>query len=308
MTTERTLSTPSRADLARGGGTRTDDGTRPDPRSRRAHPDRTRRTGAARSRNLLLTLAPAVTLLLLWELVARLAGSQFFPPPSQIVVRAWELWFSGPISSAFTTERFWADVVPSMGRALLGWLVAAAIGIAIGSIAGRWVGAAAYIDPPVNFIRSLPKPALVPIFLIILGGTDAMRLAFIVFGCIWPVLLNTMQSVRAIDPTYRETAKAFHIGPLRTFAAVFLPAASPGVVAGMRVSLSLALILMVISEWMLATNGLGFFLLDAQRRFQITDLWAAMLVLGVAGYLLNVLFVAVEHRLLRWHRAVTLQS
>lgn len=308
MMTEDTLAPPSRAGVIRRGVARTGEGPRPGGRTRRAHPARTPRAGASRSHSLLLSLAPAIALLLLWELVARLAGSQFFPPPSQIVVRAWELWFSGPITSAFTTERFWADVVPSMGRALFGWLVAAAIGIAVGSIAGRWAGAAAYIDPPVNFIRSLPKPALVPIFLIILGGTDAMRLAFIVFGCIWPVLLNTMQSVRAIDPTYHETAKAFHIRPLRTFAAVFLPAASPGVVAGMRVSLSLALILMVISEWMLATSGLGFFLLDAQRRFQITDLWAAMLVLGIAGYLLNVLFVAVEHRLLRWHRAVTLQS
>ena len=254
---------------------------------------------------LVLTIVPAVVLTLLWQVIASAVASPFFPPPSQIVTRAYELWFSAP---TIFTDAFWRDVVPSMGRALIGWLLAAAIGIIIGSIAGQWPRAAAFIDPPVNFIRSLPKPALVPIFLIILGGTDAMRLAFIIFGCTWPVLLNTMQSVRAIDSTYRETAKAFHVSPLKSYFRVLLPAAAPGIVAGMRVSLSLALILMVLSEWMLASTGLGFFLINAQRQFHLTDLWAGILVLGIAGYLLNVAFVAVERRVLRWHRATSLTS
>lgn len=294
--------------------TRTISGTK-DSGARRAAPDaprrrRSRASGRPISRleRVLLSVVPAIVLVAVWQLVTALGGSQFFPPPSRIFVRAWELWFSGPASTGFVTELFWSDVIPSISRGMLGWLVAAVIGIVIGSAAGQWRRAAAFIDPPINFIRSLPKPALVPIFLIILGGTDTMRFAFIVFGCIWPVLLNTMQSVRAIDATYRETAKAYHIPPLRTYFRVLLPAASPGIAAGMRVSLSLALILMVLSEWMLASHGLGFFLIDAQRTFHLTDLWAAILLLGVAGFILNVAFVSVERHLMRWHRATSLTS
>ena len=276
-----------------------------DPPARRGGPPR---GVASRARNVLLGFGPAIVLILLWQLITTLAASPFFPSPSRIIARLYELWFSGPITSLFATDLLWSDVIPSISRALSGWLLAAVIGIAVGSIAGQWSRAAAFIDPPVNFMRSLPKPALVPIFLIILGGTDWMRLAFIVFGCIWPVLLNTMQGVRSVDSTYRETAKAFHIPLWRTFLQVILPAASPKIVAGMRVSLSLALILMVLSEWMLASNGLGFFLLDAQRRFKIVDLWAAIMLLGLIGFLINVLFLACEKRLLRWHRGLTLQS
>ena len=259
-------------------------------------------------RRVLLTIGPAVTLVLLWELATRSFPSPFFPPPGEIVLRLYENWFSGPPSAMFTTESFWADVAPSATRALVGWGVASLVGVVVGAVAGLWRSAAAFIDPPVNFIRSLPKPALVPIFLIVFGGTDAMRLAFIAFGCIWPVLLNTMQGVRSVDLTYRETARAFHIPGWKTFFRVVLPAASPKIFAGMRVSLSIGLILMVISEWMLTSSGLGFFLIDAQRRFQVLDLWAAMVLLGLIGYLLNVLFVLAEKRALGWHRAVSMQS
>lgn len=254
---------------------------------------------------LLLVLGPVITALVLWQIAASAAMSPFFPAPLRIVVRMWELWFSGPFTALFTTEAFWADVVPSLGRALLGWLLACVLGILIGTAAGQWRSAQAAIDPPVHWLRSLPAPAIVPIFLVVFGATDAMRLAFIVFGCVWPVLLNTMQGVRAIDPVYRETVRAFHISRLRAFFRVTLPAAAAETVAGMRVSLSLALILMVLSEWLLANAGLGFFLLDSQRQFKILDMWAAMVLLGVLGYLLNLLLAAAERRLLRWHRATT---
>jgi ABC-type nitrate/sulfonate/bicarbonate transport system permease component len=257
-------------------------------------------------RKVALGIGPVIVVLALWELVTRLGASPFFPPPTAIIANAYELWFTGPAWALFTTDLVWRDVMPSFGKALLGWLLASLLGIVIGSIAGYWPRAAAFLDPVVDFIRSLPKPALVPIFLIILGGGDVMRVAFIVIGCAPPVLLNAMQSVRAIDTTFKETTKAYHIGGWRTYFRVILPAASPGIAAGMRISLSLALILMVVSEWMLVNSGLGFFLLNAQRFFELTDVWSAMLLLGIGGYVLNVVFVATEKRVLRWHRATTM--
>lgn len=265
------------------------------------------RTGAVgeRVRDIALRTGPAVIALVLWQWAAATSDSLFFPPPTEILGRARELWFSGPITRAFLTDAFWTDMVPSVVRALSGWLLGALIGIVIGLIAGQWVRAAGYLDPPVNFLRSLPKPAIVPVFLLVFGASDTMRIGLIAFGCIWPVLLNTMQGVRAISPAYRETAAAFHI-PIRTqFLRIIIPAALPKIAAGMRVTLSLSLILMVLSEWLLSDNGLGHFLITAQRTFEVIDMWAAIVALGVIGYLLNVGFLAIEARVLAWHRNVS---
>ncbi|MDF2826306.1 MAG: putative ABC-type nitrate/sulfonate/bicarbonate transport system, permease component [Mycobacterium sp.] len=277
----------------------------------RTSPRRTRRgpvPTTSTTRTWLLRIGPALTLLALWQAVTVAGGWVFFPPPAKILVRVYENWFSGPASSLFLTPGFWVDVVPSVGRALAGLGIAIVIGVVLGVIAGQWSSAAAYIDPPVNFMRSLPKPAIVPIFLLVLGASDGMRIGLIAFGCIWPILLNTMQGVRSVDPAYRESATAFHISTPVTFLRVILPAASPKIAAGIRVSVSLALILMVLSEWMLAMNGLGYFLISAQRKFQVLDLWSAIVLLGLIGYGLNVVFLALERRLLGWHRATSMQS
>ena len=286
--------------------------TEPDTASPTPRQRRRSRKGPAPVRSATLTwllrIGPALSLLALWQAATVAGDSVFFPPPSKILARVYENWFSAPASSFFLTPAFWADVVPSIGRALTGLTIAIVIGVALGVVAGQWASAAAYIDPPVNFMRSLPKPAIVPIFLLVLGASDGMRIGLIAFGCIWPILLNTMQGVRSVDPAYRETATAFHISTPVTFFRVILPAASPKIAAGIRVSLSLALILMVLSEWMLAMSGLGYFLISAQRKFQVLDLWSAIVLLGLIGYGLNVAFLAAEHRLLGWHRATSMQS
>lgn len=256
----------------------------------------------ARLGHLLLRLGPAVLVLALWQWATVRAASLFFPPPMEIVRRMHELWFSGPVANAFLTSRFFGDAVPSVARALGGWLLGAVAGVGIGLIAGHWARAAGYLDPPVHFLRSLPKPAIVPVFLLVFGATDTMRVGLIAFGCVWPVLLNTMQGVRSVDPAYRDTARAFHL-PMRTqVLRIIIPAALPKIAAGMRVTLSLSLILMVLSEWLLADDGVGHFLINAQRTFEVLDMWAAIVLLGLIGYLLNVLFLAVEKRVLHWER------
>nr|WP_042178703.1 ABC transporter permease [Kibdelosporangium sp. MJ126-NF4]CEL13352.1 Alkanesulfonates transport system permease protein [Kibdelosporangium sp. MJ126-NF4]CTQ99042.1 Alkanesulfonates transport system permease protein [Kibdelosporangium sp. MJ126-NF4] len=262
---------------------------------------------SGRSR-VLLRAAPAVIAIALWQLATANADSLYFPTPGRIAVRGWELWFSGPASTLFLTDRFWTDTMPSLGRALGGWLLGAVVGIGVGLVAGRWSRAAGYIDPPVNFLRSLPKPAIVPVFLLVFGAGDAMRIGLIAFGCVWPVLLNTLQGVRSVDPAYVDTARAFHLPTRTQFTRIIVPAALPKIFAGMRMTLSLSLILMVLSEWLLADDGLGHFLITAQRTFDVVDMWAAIVLLGLAGYLLNVLFLAVERRVLAWHRNVSLQG
>ena len=105
-----------------------------------------------------------------------------------------------------------------------------------------------------------------------------------------------------VDPTLRDTSRVYGISSRDRVLKVMFPAAAPQIFAGMRTSLSLALILMVISEMVASTNGIGYFVLQCQRSFDIPEMWSGILLLGILGYALNGIFLLIERRALRWHR------
>lgn len=266
-------------------------------------PGATRVGGAvvATARMLLGRWLVLAVLVGLWEIAAVAGDSLFFPPPSEIVVRMQELWLSaGP--PFFFTDAVVRDILPSLARMFAGWSLAAVAGIGIGVAAGSSRTVSEAILPVMNFLRSTPGPALLPVFLIILGTGATMRVALIAFGTVWPVLLNTIEGVRTVEPTQLETARVFGLGRWARFRRVVLPAAMPKIVAGLRVAVAIALILMVISELVAATSGIGYQLINAQNYLLMTDMWAGIVLLAALGYLLNFLFEGIERRLLRWHR------
>ncbi len=268
--------------------------------ARRARPRRPALSGAlGRFAARFVVLAVLVAL---WQAAALAAGSIFFPPPLEILGRMQELWFSGPASSAFLTDAVFDDVVPSLARMLAGWGIVVVLGVALGLVAGRSRAIAETIDPVVEFLRAMPAPALIPVFIILFGTDSAMRVSLIAFGSMWPVLLNTMDGARGVDPTLLATARSFGIPRRAQLTKIVLPAAAPKIFAGLRVSLGLALILMVVSELVASTNGIGHHIIQAQRVFALPDMWAGVLLLGVLGYGLNAVLVAVERRTLAWHR------
>ncbi|WP_327584793.1 ABC transporter permease subunit [Nonomuraea sp. NBC_00507] len=240
--------------------------------------------------------------LVAWEFIARGLEDIDFPPPTTIVVRMYELWFSGPVTRIFLTDDAVENLLPSLGRMLSGWILAAVLGVVLGVLLGRSRTATDYVDPLIEFGRAIPPPLLLPLFLVLFKAGLTMQLAAIVFGVIWPVLLNSIDGVRAVDRTYTETARVFNLSKAQYLRVVLLPAASPKIFAGLRLSLSLALILMVISELFGSTDGIGYQLLVAQRSFDGAGVWATIALLGVLGYLANSLFVLAERRLLVWHR------
>lgn len=233
-----------------------------------------------------------------WELAARLADDVFFPPPSTIAPTMAELWFS----SAFGDH-----MVPGIGRMLLGWALAAVAGIALGILLGRSDRAMAYLGPLFNFLRSVPPPLLVPFFVASVGVTS-MQLPTIVFGSLWPVLLNTVDGARGVDATKAATARVFRLTPAQWTLGVVLPAALPKVFAGLRLSLSIALIVMVISELVGAVNGIGFLLVLAQQTYAIPEMWAWILTLGILGYLFNTLLLVAERKALAWQPRHSLEA
>ncbi len=241
----------------------------------------------------------------LWEWLARGVPSPFFPPPSTIVLQAWRAWFSGPPSRFFLTDGARDDILPSVGRLLGGWVGAAVVGIALGLAVGRSRPVGEYLGPLLAFARAIPPPVLIPVFLILFAAGTPMQLATIVFGVLWPVLLNTADGARSVDPVKIDTAAVYRVGGIGLLRKVVVPAAAPKIFAGLRVSLSLALILMVISELVAATNGLGHQLVLAQRGFDFTAMWSAIVLLGAIGYMLNAALLGVERRTLGWVAAQT---
>ncbi|GAA3555365.1 ABC transporter permease [Amycolatopsis ultiminotia] len=241
-----------------------------------------------------------VVLVLLWELVTRLTVSVFFPPPSEIAVAAAKLWFSGPASQLFLGDAVFDHILPSLGRVLGGWLLSVVVGVALGTALGRSRTGMDYVGPLFAFFRAIPPPALVPVFIVLFHIGPGMQVATIIFGSLWPALLNTVDGVRSVDKVKVETARAFRTPRRYWIGLVVLPAALPKIFAGLRLSLSISLILMAISELVGALNGIGYALLAAQQAYDYDQMWAWVVLLGILGYGFNAALLAIERRVLGW--------
>ncbi|WP_233158107.1 ABC transporter permease [Actinokineospora bangkokensis] len=240
---------------------------------------------------------------LVWQVVAAAAYHPFFPAPLEILGAAGRLWLSAPATAGFLTTAAWDGPLTSLGRVVGGWALASVLGVALGVLLGSSRSASVAAGPVFAFFRSLPLPALVPVFVLLTTLGAQMVLTVAVFGAVWAVLMSTVDGVRSVDPVQLDTARAFRLSPGAALLRVVLPAALPKVFAGLRVSLSQALVLVVVAELFAANGGLGAQLRDAQNKFDFAASWAVLVVLGVFGYALNTALLAVERRALGWHRA-----
>jgi ABC-type nitrate/sulfonate/bicarbonate transport system permease component len=241
-----------------------------------------------------LEIAVPIAILVAWQLWTVHAHSVKFPRLSTILVVFREMWLF---------SQFNEHVVPSLERIGAGYAIAVVAGIALGIPVGlsRWARILAM--PHIEWWRAMPPPALLPISIVLLKSIgNTQKIAFIAFFCVFPVLLNTIDGVRGIDPTLTDTARSYGVPRLERIRRIVLPAALPQIVAGMRTSLSLAVITMVLAEYFSSTSGVGYVLLISKNTFQLAPMWAAIVLIGLLGYLLNVLFLLAERRALAWHR------
>jgi ABC-type nitrate/sulfonate/bicarbonate transport system permease component len=227
-----------------------------------------------------------------WELWARTEPSFLVSPASTVLERAWEIW---------PTRGFLSTVAPSLERLAVGYTLGAAVGIALGIVLGASPGVRRALEPLTEFMRAIPPVALVPVLIVILGLEDGMRIAVIAWGVFFPVLVNTIEGVRAVPYETRDTAAMLHVGPVERLYRVYLPAALPSIVAGMRIALSVGLVLVVISELVGSPDGLGYYINFQSSQFNIAEMYGGLLFLGLLGYVLNQLFLVAERRVLAWH-------
>ncbi|MEK7783196.1 MAG: ABC transporter permease, partial [Candidatus Binatota bacterium] len=231
--------------------------------------------------NGILVLAAVIPI---WELVSRaeLVNPLFFPPMSKILKSFFLLLLSGDLPY---------QIFLSLKRAAAGYLLAALVFIPLGIAMGLFHWVYRMLELVIEMARPIPPPVMVPVAMLFFGLGDEMKIFVIFFSCAWPILLNTYDGVRNIDRILIYTARTFGLSRRRTIAKVIVPAALPQIMTGLKVSLGIMLILVVISEMVGSTDGIGYFILDSQRRFKVDQMYAGMLSLAIVGYALNRLFL-----------------
>lgn len=231
-------------------------------------------------------------LVLLWWATTMGRPNFFFPAPAILMDTFGDVWLG---------ERIITDVLPSLGRLLTGVVAAIGIGVTAGLLIGSVKWLRALLEPTLEFFRAVPPPVLVPVLMLLMGITDSMKVVVIISGCIWPVLLNTIEGVRAVDGVLSDSSRTYGIVGWARIRHLVLPSASPQIMAGIRQCLSIGLILMVISEMFASSSGLGFTIVQFQRSFAIPEMWSGIIVLGLIGVALSFIFQWTERRVLRWY-------
>ena len=248
---------------------------------------RQRRTERALGAMTLLALVVAL------EAAVRLGAVNpaFVPAPTVVLVKLWDLFARGSVV---------APLLQTLALLFSAYFGASALAIGTGLLMGRFRFVHGLLEPLVELLRPLPKPALLPPLILFLGLGSPMKLAVVGLGVFFPVLINTVQGVRGTEPVLLDAARTFGHGPRRQLLRVVLPSALPMILAGMRISLGLGLVLVVIAEMLAGTGGVGYLIIDMQRSFRVADMYAWIVILAVLGYGLNELFVRVERKVIHW--------
>jgi ABC-type nitrate/sulfonate/bicarbonate transport system permease component len=243
-----------------------------------------------------LGVAVVVALLALVEAGVRLGAvnAALVPPPTEVAVR---------IADIIATGAFVEPLAATLYLLFIAYIGASALAVGLGLLMGRFPAIYNLFEPLIELLRPLPKPALLPPLILFLGLGDVMKSVVVGLAVLFPVLINTIQGVRGVDPVLIDTARTFGYGRLAVLRKVILPAALPLIFAGLRVSLALGLILVVIAEMLAGTGGLGYLILDMQRTFRVQNMYAWLAILAVLGYGLNAGFLALEHRIIHWAAA-----
>lgn len=229
-----------------------------------------------------------------WEVVGRrhlLFGDAL--PPASGAVRA--------LVDLVRESDFWRSVAETgvqwAGGLLASCLIAIPLGLFLGSGRLRFAGTRSTID----FLRTIPPVMLLPLFVLIWGSGPSMVILLAIYAAVWPMLIQTISGVRAVESLTLDTARVFRISARRRFWRVLLPAVSPFVFSGLRVSAVISLFIAIVCELVAGSPGLGHLLTQAQLAGDAPGIYALIFVTGCLGLLINAGVSALEGRVLAWH-------
>ena len=228
-----------------------------------------------------------------WELTARywVANPLFLAPPSEVAVRAVELWHTGELQ-----KHMWV----SFQEFACGFVLAAVAGILGGVALTQSKAVRGFFDPIVSLAYSMPVIALGPLFILWLGIGIASKIAVIFLASLFPILINTMAGLTATDRHLIEVAHSLDATPGQIYRKVRLPSALPYIIAGLRLSVARALVGVVVAELFGARAGLGYMIMSATLGFDTASLFLAVIILALAGVVCVEFFKLLESRLAPW--------
>ncbi len=251
-----------------------------------------RKTGNVLKKLILMWILP-VFLVCLWQYASSngTLNPSVLPGPAKI----WEAFLKLVESGAL-----WKHIVVSFQRVIKGYLIGAAAGLIVGTIAALVPVINDLIEIPIGLLRPVPAIALIPFFILWMGIGEASKVAVIVFGTFWPVLLNTMQGIKGASPKLLEVGRILEKDRWTILTRIILPAALPSIFTGLRLGVSNAWTCVVAAEMIAASAGVGFLIMYSREMAQPASLFVGIVVIGVLGLVLDQLLRAINRKLIYW--------
>ena len=252
---------------------------------------------AFRLHGLLYQLAPwavPVALILFWQIAAQVGwlSSRILPEPLAVAKTFWSLTISGEI---------WLHAKTSLWRAISGFAVGGGLGLLLGLLTGSFRLAETLLDTTLQMIRNIPALALIPLVILWFGIDETAKLFLVSVGVFFPVYLNTFHGIRSVDRGLIEMAQSYGLSGWALYRDVILPGALPSILVGVRFSLGLVWVLLIVAETISAQAGIGYMTMNAREFLQTDVVLVGILLYALLGKLADVLSRALEHYWLRWH-------
>jgi ABC-type nitrate/sulfonate/bicarbonate transport system permease component len=241
-----------------------------------------------------LPLLGPLLLFALWELViaAQWVKPVLLPPPGATLLHLWTSVMTGEITT---------DFLATVWRTLAAFGIAVAIGVPLGVMLGSSVTAYRSVEFLIDFFRSTPSSALIPLFLLIFGITDANKIAIAAFASVLLILFNSAYGVMNAKKTRVMAAQIMGVSRWHVFKDVMLMESLAQTFVGLRTGVSMSLVIVIVAEMFIGSEtGLGHRIIDAQQVFNVKDMYTSILITGALGYLLNLLFLIIEKRIVHW--------
>ncbi|MDR1797034.1 MAG: ABC transporter permease [Clostridiales Family XIII bacterium] len=232
-----------------------------------------------------------IIIVVVWLFVPLYTKNLFLPSLFSILESFRDLALNGEL---------WLDIVYSLRIVFAGLLIAASVAVVLGMLLGRFARLERYLDPTLQIMRNTPVLAILPVFILFLGIGDSSKIAIVIWATFFPTLLNTIQGAKNVDANLIRSAQSMGISSGGLFFKVILPAASPFILAGFRLSAGVAMIVIVAAEMVGAQHGLGFMIFNYQHSYQTSRMYVGILTLAIIGVFLNFGLVKLEKHLTRW--------
>ncbi|MDR0513748.1 MAG: ABC transporter permease [Coriobacteriaceae bacterium] len=232
-----------------------------------------------------------VAVLLAWTIVPLFIKHMFMPSLIDVLSALVKMLETGEMAD---------HILSSLARAGAGVVISVVLALPLGVLLGWYPKIEAYLNPLFTALRNTSILALLPLFVLFLGVGEISKVAVIVFGCFFPMLLSTIDGVKNVDPVLIQSARSMGISPFGLLSKVVVPAAMGFIISGFRLVCSISLLVLVGAEMLGAKSGLGFLIYRYEQSFQVPKMYAGILVMIVLGILVNWLIGKLERRLTIW--------